>query len=130
MGSSLKSNRNRKNSSTYANKPFKGANTNTNAKLSENVAKAKNIHTSFSMTMYVALVIGIMYPLYLIIPTALVSYLFFNKKAKQRMYVSTAAYNLQAFKINKARELLEKARRVNDNELVQELENDINSFDS
>lgn len=125
MGFRLKSGINKKNSSSFANER-----SNHIVKLSKNVVKAKKIHTSLSMTMYISLCVGIIYPLYLIIATAMVSYLYFNKKAKQRMYVSTAAYNLQVLKLDKAKKLMEKAKNIFDNEIVRELEKDINNVET
>jgi anti-sigma28 factor (negative regulator of flagellin synthesis) len=105
-------------------------NTKPSVKLCKNVAKARKVHTSLSIAMYLCLIIGITNPLFLIVSTALVSYLYINKNAKQRMYVSTAAYNLQALKLDKAKNFFEKAKNIFDNELVQELENDINNAEN
>ena len=104
-------------------------NTKPSVKLCKNVAKAKKVHTSLSIAMYLCFIIGVTNPLFLIVSTALVSYLYINKNAKQRMYVSSAAYNLQALKLDKARNFFEKASNISDNELVQELKKDINNVE-
>lgn len=100
-------------------------NTKSDVKISENVLKARKAHTSLSLLMYVCLIIGILKPLFVLAALGIVLYMFFNKNAKQRMYVSNAAYNLQFLKLEKARENLEKARNVLNNELVKELEKNI-----
>jgi hypothetical protein len=125
----LKSDSNRKKHSAYTSERPKVSDTMPSVKLCKNVAKARKVHTSLSIAMYLCLILGITNPLFLIGSTGLVSYLYINKNAKQRMYVSTAAYSLQALKLDKARNFLEKARNIFDNELVQELEKDINNVE-
>jgi ABC-type multidrug transport system fused ATPase/permease subunit len=98
--------------------------------LSENVAKAKKQHTKMTLIMYACFFIGFVFPPLFGVTVAMALYIFINKKSRLRMNVSTAAYNLQAFKLDKARSYLEKARKIDDNELVQELENDINNVEN
>jgi DNA-dependent RNA polymerase auxiliary subunit epsilon len=96
-----------------------------NVNISENVLKARNAHTSLSLVMYICLILGIGKPLFLMVASVIILYMFFNKHAKLRMHVSTASYNLQLLKLDKARKHLEKARKVLDIELINELEKNI-----
>lgn len=98
--------------------------------LSENVLQAKKMHTRFTIVSFICLFIGFFFPVFLIVTVGISLHMFSNKNAKQRMYVSNAANNLLALKLDKAKFYLKKAKSTFDNELVQMLEKDINNVEN
>jgi tetratricopeptide (TPR) repeat protein len=109
---------------------YMAVNRNPYIKLSENVNKARRVHTNFIFAIFICLFFGFGNPIFLMGTIALALYIFLNKNARQRMYVSMAVNRLLALKRNKAKSYLEKARSINNNKLVQELENEINKAEN
>jgi GNAT superfamily N-acetyltransferase len=99
-------------------------------KLSEEVNKARRVHTNFTFAIFICLFFGFGNPIFLVGTIVLGLYIFLDKNARQRMLVAMAVRSLQASKINKAKGYLERARNIANNRLVQALENDINKIEN
>ncbi|MFL0266780.1 hypothetical protein [Candidatus Clostridium radicumherbarum] len=99
-------------------------------KLSEEVNKARRLHTNFIFAIFICLFFGFGNPLFLVGTAALTLYIFISKNARQRRFVAVAVSSLHSSKINKAKDYLEKARNITENQLVKALENDINKIEN
>lgn len=99
-------------------------------KFSEEVNKARRLHTNFIFAIFICLFFGFGNPIFLAGTVALTIYIFISKNARQRRFVAVAVSSLQSSKISKAKDYLEKARRIDDNQLVKALENDINKIEN
>lgn len=97
-------------------------------KFRENVINARKDHSLLTIAICVSLFLGFVNPVCLIITVISILYMFISKRGRQKMYISASAHNLQALKIDKAEKYLKKAKKVLDNELTFELEEDINSI--
>lgn len=105
---------------------YASANRKPSIKVSEEVNRARRVHTNFTFAIFICLFFGFGNPIFLAGTIILTLYVFLNKNARQRMYAAMAVNRLQASKINMAISYLEKARSLADNELVKALEKDIN----
>lgn len=99
-------------------------------KLSEEVNKARRLHTNFIFAIFICLFFGFGNPIFLVGTAALTLYIFISKNARQRRFVAVAVSSLQSSKISKAKDYLEKARCIAENQLVKALENDINKIEN
>ncbi|WPC44650.1 hypothetical protein [Clostridium sp. JS66] len=98
-----------------------------NNKFRENVIDARKGHILLTISICISLFFGFVNPIFLIVTIIPILYMFISKRGRQRMYISASVHNLQALKIDKAEKYLKKAKRVLDNELIFELEEDINN---
>ncbi|MFL0245478.1 hypothetical protein [Candidatus Clostridium stratigraminis] len=118
------------NSSEASRDPNMAKNEKTYIKLSEEVNKARRLHTNFLFAIFICLFFGFGNPIFLIGTAALTLYVFISKNARQRRFVAAAVSSLQSSKIAKAKDYLEKARNIADNQLIKALENDINKIEN
>jgi|GEM_PF-92051 len=98
-------------------------------KLSEEVNKARRVHTNFTFAIFICLFFGLGNPIFLVGTITLTLYIFLSKNARQRMLVAMTVSRLQASKIDKAKSYLVKAKKIANNQLVQALEKDINKIE-
>jgi tetratricopeptide (TPR) repeat protein len=126
MGKDFKTNNNTEADS----EPNIAQNKKTYIKLSEEVNRARRVHTNFIFAIFICLFFGFGNPIFLVGTAALTLYIFISKNARQRRFVAVAVSSLQSSKISKAKEYLEKARSIADNELVKVLEKDINKIEN
>lgn len=99
-----------------------------NNKFNENVINARKCHILLTISICISLFLGFVNPIFLIFAIIPILYMFISKRGRQRMYISASLHNLQALKIDKAEKYLKKAKRILDNELIFELEEDIDNI--
>lgn len=117
-------------STEFNSEPNMAQNKKTYIKFSEEVNKARRVHTNFIFAIFICLFFGFGNPLFLVGTIVLGLYIFLNKNARQRMFLAMSVRSLLASKTNKAKNYLEKARNIANNRLVQALENDINKIEN